>query len=138
TGDLNITSDLTIAGAGQANTQIDGNGIDTVLDIISGTVTLSRLTVAHGNGVRGGGLMVAGEVTIENSRIRDNIAFSGGGIYADGGTVTLLGTRVDGNTAETGGGIVTSGNASRLYVVESVITQNMATVGNAGGIFNSA
>jgi hypothetical protein len=34
TGDLDIASDLTIQGEGQAETEIDGNGTDRVLDIL--------------------------------------------------------------------------------------------------------
>jgi CSLREA domain-containing protein len=139
TGDLNIASDLTIVGAGQANTVIDGNGTDRVLVIGDGiVVSLSRLTVANGNASRGGGLLVAGEVTIEDSRIRDNVASSGGAIHADGGTVTLLGTRLDGNMAGSGGAILTTGTISRLHVVDSVISGNTATDGHGGAIFNSA
>lgn len=134
-GDLDITSDVTIVGEGQAETQIDGFGKNRVLHVLSGNVTLSRLTIANGDaglGI-GGGLLTFGDVTIEDSRIRDNAAATGGGIQVGNGTLTLIGTRVDGNTARDGGGILT---ATTVHVIDSVISGNTATLGHGGGIFN--
>lgn len=138
TGDLDIASDLTIEGAGQADTTIDGNGTDRVLHILSGTVTLSRLSIANGDAGAelGGGLFVFGDVTIEDSRIHDNQADSGGGIYQMTGTLTLIGVRVDGNTAEAGGGIVGSGTLTTI--IGSVISGNTATPGSGGGLWNDS
>jgi CSLREA domain-containing protein len=139
TGDLDISSDLTIDGAGQGDTEIDGNGIDRVLHILSGTVTLSDLTIANGDAgaENGGGVFNFGDVTIENSRIRDCTADSGGGIHMGTGTLTLIGSRIDGNTAEDGGAILFSSTGVVVHIIDSVISGNTATQGNGGGIFNS-
>jgi CSLREA domain-containing protein len=139
TGDLDISSDLTIDGAGQGDTEIDGNGTDRVLHILSGTVTLSDLTIANGDAgaENGGGVFNFGDVTIENSRIRDCAADSGGGIHMGSGTLTLIGSRIDGNTAEDGGAILFSSTGVVVHIIDSVISGNTATVGNGGGIFNS-
>ena len=43
TGDLDITNDVTLAGAGAATTTIDADGLDRVLHVVSGTVTIRGL-----------------------------------------------------------------------------------------------
>jgi len=49
TGDLDITDDLTITGAGWATTIIDGGGIDRVFHILSGATTeISGVTIRNG------------------------------------------------------------------------------------------
>ena len=48
--DLDITDDLTITGAGQAITNIDGGGIDRVFDVkLGNTLEISGVTVQNGN-----------------------------------------------------------------------------------------
>lgn len=139
TGDLDIASDLTIDGAGQGDTEIDGNGTDRVLHILSGTVTVSDLTIANGDpgAENGGGLLNFGDVTIEDSRIRDCAADSGGAIHMATGTLTVIGSRIDGNTAEDGGAILFSATSVVVHIIDSVISGNTATQGNGGAIFNS-
>ncbi len=49
TGDLDITSNLTISGAGTSATVIDGNDLDRVFDVIgANTVEIRDLTVTGG------------------------------------------------------------------------------------------
>ena len=49
TGDLDITSDLTINGAGAATTIIDGGAIDRVFHILSGaTAAIDDVTITNG------------------------------------------------------------------------------------------
>ena len=47
TGDLDITDDLTITGAGSGLTIIDGNSLDRVFDVISGTVAFLAYAGGH-------------------------------------------------------------------------------------------
>ena len=52
TGDLDVTDDLTLTGAGAASTTIDGGGIDRILDIHflnSGDVAVADLTLRNGH-----------------------------------------------------------------------------------------
>jgi hypothetical protein len=42
-GDLDIRGDLTIQGRGHTGTVIDGNGLDRVFDVLSGTVSIAQL-----------------------------------------------------------------------------------------------
>ncbi len=128
-GDLDVTESLTIAGDGADVSGIDGNGAltgDRVLQVSSGTLTISGLTVhdgfsttAAGGGIQGlsgttlkltdstvsgntagavgGGIHAGGAATLTNSTVSNNNArFEGGGIYA-AGTATLTGSTVSGN-----------------------------------------
>ena len=86
TGDLDISGDLAIAGAGVDTTIIDASGIDRVLHVLSGTVSLSGLTVRNGSVVgSGGGILNAGNLTLTNVKVTQNLASSGGGVFNEGG-----------------------------------------------------
>ena len=157
TGDLDITRELTIVGAGKADTTIDGGGIDRALHILA-DVHISGVTVTGGNsgadgggGIRvdgtltltssrvrantasaGGGILVigSGNLTLEDSRIFDNIATgSGGGIFIYT-SATLINSLVDGNAAQSAGGIFSQGT---LTIVNSTISGNSAG-GSGGGL----
>ena len=52
-GDLDITKNLTIQGAGAGITILDGGGIDRVIEIVAATATVSGMTIR--NGYAGGG-----------------------------------------------------------------------------------
>jgi len=139
TGDLDITSDLTIRGAGPTLTEIDGNGSDRVLSVLSGTTTLARLSIAHGDAgiANGGGVRVAGALVLQNCRVHENLAEFGGGIFVAAGTLTVVSSRIDRNGArDAGGGIMNAGIASTTHVVDSEISLNLANHGGGGGIFN--
>jgi len=75
TGDLDISSDLTINGAGTGATIIDGNGTDRIIDVRpSAIVNMSGVTVRNGNpGINHNGGAVAvrltGRLTIDDSAI---------------------------------------------------------------------
>src|SRR5215208_712471 len=101
-GDLDVTETLTIAGAGADVSGIDGNGAitgDRVLQVSSGTLTLSGLSI-HDGATTGGGGGIQGlsgtTLKLTDSTVSNNIAMSeGGGIRAD--TATLTGSTVSGN-----------------------------------------
>ncbi len=112
-GDLDITSNLTIAGAGAAATTIDANGIDRVLEVRPGRVAT----------IRG--------VTITGGRAPDGTNGSGAtGLPGapDGGDAHAG----DGHPGAPGGGIFNNGGS--LTVVDSAITDNVAGTGGMGGI----
>ena len=157
TGDLDITKDLTLLGAGKTSTIIDGNGIDRVFDVIT-TATISDVTVSGGDAGTelGGGIKVNSSLTLMRSRVTGNLAqggggiglasngtnmtaidtriyantatFDGGGIYTYG-IVTLHSSLISGNTASHGGGIGSGSLSSQVTVVNSTIS------GNDGGIY---
>jgi uncharacterized repeat protein (TIGR01451 family) len=120
TGDLDVTDDLTITGADQATTIIDGDAIDRVFHIApSGPVLfdMSDVTIRNGNAGSnsGGGILNSqGAVTLEYCTITSNSAGGvgegllgtspgmgggGGGLYNDEGSVTLANCTVSYNVA---------------------------------------
>src|SRR5205823_5523236 len=103
TGDLDITEDLTLNGAGAATTIIQAgttstNGIDRVFDTIGGnTVTFSGLTIRNGlvaesgGGIRAkssNGTSVPATIQLIDSIVSNNTAMGaeGGGGINDGGS----------------------------------------------------
>lgn len=141
TGDLDVTSILTIQGVGSSQIIIDGNGTDRVFDIRPGaTVTISGIVIQNGNpgsGANGGGIIVTGgaprtKLTLLDSVVINNTATIGGGIHnaGNGATAVIQNTQIISNFAATsGGGIANSGD---LTLLNSALTQNQARTG--GGI----
>lgn len=128
TGDLDVTEDLTIQGAGRLNTTINAAGIDRILDVMGSGVslTVSDVRLTGGSAVTGGGIYVTfGSLHIVNSRIHGN---TGTGVYATGSTVTIANSRID-NNAESG--ILTTLGGSVL-VTDSDVSNNTRS-GNNGG-----
>lgn len=142
TGDLDIVDDLTIQGAGKAVTIISGNGIDRVFDIFD-PAQISDVTISDGDAGTdlGGGIRVNanGSLTLVNSRVRDNSAITGGGLFILNGlaSATLIDTRVYNNHAvglnASGGGISNYGN---LTLLNSLVSGNTANY-IGGGIQNT-
>src|SRR5262249_45004806 len=124
-GDLDITKDLIIQGAGNHATVIDGAFNDRIFDIISPivlppspplvTVTISDLVVRHGFGhTRGGGIRNGGNLTLNRVVIRNNLVTgsleAGGGGLANHGVVNAVEISVEANSGfgpvvQSGGGI---------------------------------
>src|SRR5207244_12921532 len=76
-GDLDITDDVTITGAGADRTILDGNGIDRIFDIelltshVTIVVSIAALSIRNGNSgpgalADGGGLYNSGTLTLRN------------------------------------------------------------------------
>lgn len=144
-GDLDITSDVTIIGAGAENTIIDGGGIDRIFDIFpEATVNISGVTIRNGLARNGAGIRNTGTLLLEDSIVENNVAEGafdsvGGGIAnSQGGDLTLDGVIVRNNTAEIHGG--------GLYSTDSIATiidstfENNSTEMDGGGmsVFNGS
>ena len=149
-GDLDITGNLTLNGAGSAGTIVNANGIDRVLAVASGTspVVLSGVTLAGGAagqdsagpGLGGGILLTSGNLTLgDDTSVTANQALDyggglGGGIYEAAGTqLTLTNSTVSNNTAgnlqdfgeqapSQGGGIYNAGG--QLTLTNSTVSGN--------------
>ena len=141
-GDLDITSPLTINGAGAVSTIIDGGGIDRVIEVRPGaTVGINAVTIQNGNpgpGFGAAGILNSGTLTLTNSTVTNNTGENfGGGIYSIG-TLTLTDTTVSDNmllgskTSGGGGGIFSSGI---LTLTRTTVSGN-STIGRGGGIYN--
>lgn len=152
TGDLDVRSDVTIAGNGAV---IDGNGpatgdrvfeIDPVPGLGGPLLALESLTVRGGSASAGGGIIVRHEGRLDATGIvvASNLASGGGGIATDDGAkLTIENSTISGNTSAGGGGgiLVQDGGASAASVTlrHVTITGNTADAdangtGDGGGI----
>ncbi|MEW5985553.1 MAG: choice-of-anchor Q domain-containing protein [Chloroflexota bacterium] len=157
TGDLDITGDLAIQGAGLRRTVVTGNSIqvaDRVFDVhYSVAASIADLTIRDGSAHTyedgGAGFRNRGTLTLTNSAVTENASgsYEGGGIF-NSGVLTILNSTVSGNTMTNaqevkGGGIFNAPNGV-LIVVNSGIFNNSIDAHNAydpaqafgGGIFN--
>lgn len=135
TGDLDITSNLTINGAGAATTIIDGNRADRVLHVTGAfTANISGVTITHGNGSGGGIRNDGGALIIANSAISDNNSGAeAGGIFSAGMVIITNSAISDNNARTNAGGIFSSG---ALTITDSAFSTNNAGA-DGGGIFSS-
>jgi hypothetical protein len=153
TGDVNLTADMTITGAGASSTIIDASGMaptrDRVLSVANAiTAIISGVTIRNGSLAslgNGGGISNNGRLTLNRVSVGDNGASNGGGIAnSGGGTITLFSCLIAGNTADaSGGGIYDSDGNSSISMFGGQIAANTAnfSVGQVnnnggGGIFN--
>ena len=143
TGDMDITGDLTVDGAGNATTIIDGGAIDRVLTVILGAIVfIDSVTIQNGNpeaGAGAGGILNAGTLTLTNSTVTDNTGENFGGGISNSGTLSLIDTTVSDNillgfnTSGGGGGIFSTGT---LSLTRSTVSGN-STIGRGGGIYGA-
>jgi hypothetical protein len=154
TENLTIGFSLKVIGSGASTTIIDGNAAGTVITISQNTqVTLSNITIRNGLAWYGGGISNLGTLTISNSTVSGNLAFTrssgfGGGIVNWGpGTMTINNSTVSGNTAS-GGSEGSAGSGAGIFNYGGTLTVNNSTIsGNSvhshfaisrgGGISNS-
>ncbi len=137
TGDLDITGNLRMRGAGAAGTTIDGNRAqvsDRVLEIHTGArVEISALTVRGGGPEQFGGGGIRGasgaDLTIEDSVIRDNRAPGGAGGISGQGPLTIRDSVIRDNRTPLAGGGVIKGGAGTLLIEDSKV------IGNESGVF---
>jgi len=146
TENVHIDKSLTIIGAGEGKTIVDGNQAGSVFTIggddvrIDIDVTLSGMTIQNGKTTTpGGGIKKGtknfGDLTILDTTISSNTARFGGGIYTSLGTTTIINSYISKNTAmEANGGGIISGSA--LTVTGCIISENKA-ISSGGGVYHS-
>lgn len=142
TGDLDITDDLNIIGAGTNQTFIDANQIDRLFQVFSGrTLNLSNLTLINGNASttdNGGNIQNQGNLILTNVMVVNGKSARGGGVYNDvGATMTATDSVFAGNTAILQGGALY--NDGTLTLIRAQVGQDGA--GNfsnthGGGLYN--
>ncbi len=136
-GDLDITQDLTLTGAGPLQTTIDANGIDRAIHILGNASTqISRLTVTGGNlsSLLGAGIYVyQGSLTLILSRVWHSTGLAAISVAPIiNNALTILDSRIEDNF---GSGVAVNGNATGL-IVNSTISGN-STSGSGGGVSNA-
>ncbi len=146
-GDLDIANDLVLKGKGADSTTIDGNQLDTVIDIVKGKVVISGVTVRNGKAVSqtplyalGGGINVGGRdgkasLKLVKSVVTGNTTDTSGGGIATRGALKVIKSRIEQNGSALGGGIFTDNGATTI--TDSMILYNYGSLG-AGGIMASA
>jgi hypothetical protein len=136
-GDLDLTDDVTIIGAGETETIIDGNRTVTngrVFEIFAGvTVAMSRLTIRNGTnepgpGIAGGILNRYGNLTLTHVTLTGN---NRGGLDNRGGTA-LLDTVTYSNNFQHAAGLYNWAEGT-MVVHNSIITGNRDNHGVAVG-----
>jgi CSLREA domain-containing protein len=149
TGDLDITDDLTISGAGQDATIIDGSGLDRVIHTLLSPgaavlVEISSLTVRNGialptdptssegiGGEGGGVLNENGLMLLTRVTTRDSFAArEGGGIANENGDLTIVDNAIINNEGGSGGGLSNRGTAT----VRATLVSGNGSPANGGGI----
>ncbi len=131
TGDLDIKSNVSISGKGSTKTIIDAAAIDRVLQILSGKVLISGVTIEHGRANDGGGVLNSGgKVALTADLIANNLAEGGNGGNGTNGTGNGSGGGGFAGGAAFGGGI--SNESGSLTISRSTIVANQA-IGGTGG-----
>jgi hypothetical protein len=135
TGDLNVTGDLTISGAGARSTIVAGGPApfdDRIFMVDSGVIaTITGLTVTGGKVPNAGGAIRShGSLTLDRVAINGNTASdTGGGVYSEG-PLKIANSTISGNSTDTYGGGVTQFEATAT-ITNSTISGNRA--GQFGG-----
>tara|TARA_R110002111_G_scaffold247140_1_gene309996 strand:+ start:270 stop:17531 length:17262 start_codon:yes stop_codon:yes gene_type:complete len=137
-GDLDITDDLTIIGAGSDRTIIDADFLDRIFHIFTGVnVSIRGVTLINGDVTRvedGGAILNYGNLTLDDVEIRDSLANRGGALF-NNGVVTITNSLLTQNIAITDGGAIFNNNGGTVTVNLSTISNNNAE--NGGGIYNA-
>jgi hypothetical protein len=125
-GDLDVTHDLKIQGAGPNTTAIEASNLsDRIFDVVGATVAISGVTMFGGHSDRGGGILnEGGNLTITDCVITGNVAVGAPG--SDGGLDTAGGA----GGAGVGGGIDNAGGI--LTLIRTTVSSNRA-IGGPGG-----
>jgi len=116
-GDLDVTDDLEILGAGNGETIIDADGIDRVFHVMAGaSLSISGVTLTGGDAgtaAYGGGVLNSGDLAFNDITVTGNVATRGGGVF-NSGDVTVTDSRIENNVAHVQGGGLYNFQSSRL------------------------
>ena len=147
TGDLDVTGNVTINGAGALTTIIDGGALDRVLHVVNtGVATINNVTIRNGlapGASDGGGIFVSGNgtLTLSGVTVSNNHTTTGiGGGMLNNGTTTIANSIFSGNGTGGGGGGGGINNQNAMTIDSTSITGNTTGSGggNGAGINNSA
>ena len=139
-GELDVTTTLTIIGAGEASTIIDASLIhDRIFRVSGGRFTLSQVRLQNGYGASGGGIEftdATGPQSLSHMSVLSSSASAGGGgIFAGSLThpgLVMTDVLLSNNSASVGGGY-SAGFLSASTFTNVTLTNNVATF-EGGGI----
>jgi hypothetical protein len=155
-GQLSIKQDLSIEGLGADSLTISGNDVNRVFDIAEGTtVTIAGLTITHGAATSGaadrgagggGGILNAGNLTLDNVVVAYNIAMNHGGGIANASfaVLTVANTAFVGNQAASRdpfafaeGGAIYNNNRGCVAMVTGCTFITNRAIGANGGLIKA-
>lgn len=117
---------------------LSGNDLDRNSNLIfnEGTLQLSNSTLQNNRAISGGGLLNHGIAKLTHTTVTGNVADkTGGGIENDGGTLEIIqGSRISNNRASDGGGIY---NLQGRFSLKSVFFEKNQAWGGGGGAIAS-
>ncbi|MBI1325820.1 hypothetical protein GC170_21875 [bacterium] len=139
-GQLRLSGSNNIQGPGADLITIDGNQTGRIFFVTDGAdaiwseVTISGLTLTHGNAqdggyyaVRfksGGAILNREKLTLSRVVVTDNLALAnGGGIFSELGDLTIIDSTISDNSASSGAGILVQNGEARI--VGSTIAANV-------------
>ncbi len=127
-GDLDLTDDVEVQGAGADLTGVDAGGIDRVFHVAGGVIaTIADLEARGGDAGSGdgGGIRNDGDLILSDAAVSGNLAEGPGGGIRNNSQLTVRRSLVSGNaTADHGGGIDNHGTS---------VLENSTFSGNDGG-----
>jgi CSLREA domain-containing protein len=144
-GDLDITEEVDIFGAGMEQTILDGNETDRVFHVLAGLVTIGDMTIRNGRAdlptsSTGGGILVdfsgPGTFDLERVEMTGNVANAGGGMRNLVGVVDIVNSVFSDNEAADlgftnaqGGAVLANGDTD---IVGTTLVGNKAGLQSAG------
>lgn len=135
-----ISDDVELLGeAGASVTIVDGSAAGSVVTVPAQvTAVINGLTLTNGQATTGGGVNVAGAITLRNSTVSMNSASMGGGIGTDatgGAVIEIDACTISQNYSMIGGGIHSAG--SQVSISASTLADNGGfTSGSSGAGIN--
>ncbi|MDR1383141.1 MAG: hypothetical protein LBJ67_04735 [Planctomycetaceae bacterium] len=139
--DSKIQGSITFVVLGDYKLTIDANQQSRVFNILEGHVLISGMNIIGGqtkeDEIRGGGILNAGNLTLIDVDIINNVSgnfWGAGGGISNTGRLTMKKTSIIGNKSYFGGGIESTGLLS-LY--DCTISKNSADESGGGGIVSS-
>ena len=142
-GDLPVSHQLSVSGAGARRTIVDGSGLtseDSLFYVDNpGTLAANDLTLTNGKGFYGGNIYNLGAVVLRNAAVTHGRSVFGGGIF-NAADLTVTDSTIFGNTGDNGGGGIFSQAPRGTLVRTQVDLSNVTISGNqtnraGGGIY---